>query len=115
MKKVSWLWLLAALVAFGSTHSANAQKGKDGLDRRVVVVNDRSSDMVRLYASRTTTDDWEENILLRAIEAGGKVVINFDDGTGACTFDFRAIFKDNLLVHMWRIDVCQETHWRIVD
>jgi len=115
MKRVSLLWLLAVLATTGSGNSAHAQKGKDGKDRWVIVVNDRSSDMMRLYASRTTTDDWEENILVRPIGAGAKVRINFDDGTGACTFDFRAIFKDNLSVHMWRINVCEEGYWRVVD
>jgi len=115
MKRAWLFWLLAVSAIAGVGSSAYGQKGKDGKDRNVIVVNDRSSDMMRLYASRTTTDDWEENILVRPIEAGASMRINFDDGTGACTFDFRAIFKDNLSVHMWRINVCREEYWRVVD
>ena len=95
MKRAFGFLLLAALVTAGADSPVFAQKSKDGEDRWVVVVNDRSSDMVRLYAARATTDDWEENMLPRPIRAGSKVRILFDDGTGACLFDFRAVFKDN--------------------
>lgn len=110
--------LLIALVAVGITtglaFSAYAQT-KDGKDRRVVIVNERSSDLVRLYGSRTTIGDWEENILVKSIKAGSKQLINFDDGTGACLFDFRAVFKDNLQAHMWSFNVCRESYWVLVD
>ena len=115
MKRVFGLWLLAVVATAGTAHSAYAQVGKDGKDRWVIVINDRSSDMMRLYAARVTTDDWEENMLTRPIPAGSRVRINFDDGTGACVFDFRAVFRDSLMVHMWRINVCREEAWRIVD
>jgi hypothetical protein len=116
MKRFSSFALFAVLAAVVAPYSAHAQKGKDGENREVIVVNDRASDMVRLYAARTTTADWEENILSQqAIPAGTKVKINFDDGTGACEFDFRAVFRDNVVVHYWRINVCQELYWRIAD
>lgn len=118
MKRVLGFLLLAVLAA-AAVASAAAQQvgqpGKDGKNRWVHVVNDRSSDMVRLYASRVSTDDWEENILVRPIPTGAEVPVNFDDGTGACLFDFRAVFKDNVIVHMWRINVCRESYWRVVD
>jgi hypothetical protein len=107
---VSMAVMTAAVIDF----SAQAQSA-DGKDRRVLVVNQRSTDMLRLYGSRTTTDSWEENILLTPIPSGGKRVINFDDGTGACLYDFRAIFKDNVPVHIWSINVCRESYWVVVD
>ena len=106
---------LAALgVAFAMANSAHAQS-KDGHDRRVMIINDRSSDMLRLYGSRTTTGEWEENIMIMPLKSGAKRVINFDDGTGACLFDFRAVFRDNQTVHQWSINVCREEYWRVVD
>jgi hypothetical protein len=106
--------LVAVMTAAGIDLSAYAQSA-DGKDRRVVVLNQRSSDMLRLYGSRTTTDSWEENVLLTPIPSGSKRVINFDDGTGACMYDLRAIFKDNVPVHMWNINVCRESYWVVVD
>jgi hypothetical protein len=116
MKRICLLWLFAVLATVAAPYSAHAQRGKDGENRVVIIVNDRASDILRLYASRTTTDDWEENILSeQSIPAGKRVSINFDDGTGACLFDFRAVFRDNAVVHMFRLNVCEEVYWRIAD
>jgi hypothetical protein len=108
------LAIVTAVAAAGGGLPVEAQSA-DGKDRRVLVVNQRSTDMLRLYGARTTTDSWEENILLTPIPSGGKRVINFDDGTGACQFDLRAIFRDNVPVHMWNINVCRESYWVVVD
>ena len=109
------LSLVAAMgMAVGMASWAHAQS-KDGRDRRVMIINERTSDMVRLYGSRTTTGEWEENIFSVPLKSGAKRVINFDDGTGACFFDFRAIFRDNLTVHAWNFNVCREEYWQVVD
>jgi hypothetical protein len=113
MKRILWLLPLAALATVGGGPSVNAQR--DGENRWVVVLNERSSDMMRLYASRTTKSDWDRNMLPNPIPAGTKMNLNFDDGTTACHFDFRAVFRDKRTVHMWRINVCQESYWRVTD
>jgi hypothetical protein len=114
MKGILALCLLAAVSLASAGPPAHAQS-KDGKDRRVMIVNDRSSDMLRLYGSRTTTSEWEENIITIPIKQGARRVINFDDGSGACLFDFRAIFRDDLTVHKWSINVCREEVWRVAD
>src|SRR5262245_14511823 len=106
--------LVVAGLAYATTHAVRAQS-KDGQDRRVMIINDRSSDMLRLSGVRTTTGDWQEHIIITPIKSGGRRVINFDDGTGACMFDFRAIFRDDLTVHQWSINVCRADFWRAVD
>lgn len=113
--KLFCLPLMMALFAVFAISAGVQAQSKDGRDRRVMIINDRSSDMLRLYGSRTTTDEWEENIIVAPIKSGGRRVINFDDGTGACLYDFRAIFSDNQTVHMWKINVCREEYWRVVD
>lgn len=112
--KRTLLWLLIFLAASGS-YSANAQLSKDGKNRRVIVLNERTSDMMRLYASRISTSDWEENILTQPVKAGKGIRVDFDDGTGACLFDFRAVFRDGLQAHMWKFNVCREVYWRVAD
>lgn len=114
MKRILFSGFVIVAAAAGMVWPAHAQS-KDKHDRRVVIINDRTSDMTRLYGSRTTTGDWEENIITTPIRSGSKRVINFDDGSGACTFDFRAIFRDNLTAHKWSINVCREEAWRVVD
>ena len=114
MKGIASSWLIAVAAAAATVPLAHAQS-KDGKDRRVMIINDRSSDMLQLYGSRTATSEWEENIIVVPIKKGTKRVINFDDGSGACFFDFRAVFKDNLTVHKWSINVCREEFWRVAD
>ena len=115
MKKVVSILLLTALASALAGPLEAQRRAKDENDRRVMVVNTRSSPMMRLYAARTTTSEWEENILSQPISAGSRIMINFEDGTGACNFDFRAVFKDKQIVHMWNINVCVESEWLAVD
>jgi hypothetical protein len=113
--KRACLLILVSVAAMYTISRGALGQSKDGQDRRVMIINERTSDMLRLYGSRTTTSEWEENILITPIRTGTKRVINFDDGTGACMFDFRAIFRDNMTVHQWSINVCREEAWRTID
>lgn len=80
----------------------------DEHDRRVVITNETSYAIVEFYASRVSTDSWEEDLLgdrvLRSGEAG---VFNFDDGTGACLFDFKAVFSDGDVVYSQGVNTCK--------
>ena len=40
------------------------------------------------------------------LPTGSSVNINFDDGTGYCTFDFKAVFSDGDEVIQPNVDVC---------
>jgi hypothetical protein len=70
MRKVFPILLLAALASVVAELPLEAQRRTDDYDRRVLVANDRSSPMTRLYGARTTTSDWEENILHEPIAPG---------------------------------------------
>jgi hypothetical protein len=83
------------------------------LDRRVVIVNDTSFDIIEFYGSNTGTNNWEEDILDDDIlSAGESVRINFDDGTGYCMYDFRAVFEDGDVLVRERINVCEIGNYR---
>ena len=59
-----------------------------------------STQGVRLYTPDGSlgvngTNDWQEDILGSDIlPSGSSVVINVDDGTGYCKYDFKAVFED---------------------
>jgi hypothetical protein len=90
---------VAACVTLGAM-SAQAN------DRRVNIINETSTDMIEFYASNIGTDDWEEDILgAYILEAGGSVVVNIDDGTGYCKFDFLGVFADGEEVLKRGVDV----------
>jgi len=102
MKKFSSA-LVLALLAIGVTDAA-------ALDRRVRIVNDSSYDIREFYASNTGSRSWEEDILGRNIlPAGSSVVINIDDGSGYCKYDFLAVFEDGDQVTSSDNNVCELT------
>ncbi len=92
----------AAAFAFASIASAQA------LDRHVTIVNDTNTDIVEFYGSQVDAKDWQEDILgSKVLSAGSSVSVNFDDGTGYCMFDFRAVFADGDVLVRKKINVCE--------
>ena len=78
------------------------------IDRTVTVVNNSGLTITRFYGSNTGRSSWEEDILGNGvIPAGSSVDINFNDGTGACLFDFKAIFADGSTATETNVDVCR--------
>lgn len=86
------------------------------LDRRVRIVNDSSYDIVEFYASNKGSKSWEEDILGRNIlPAGHNVVINIDDGSGYCKFDFLAVFEDGDELIKYDQNVCELSTFTYTD
>lgn len=77
-------------------------------DRRVRIVNDTGFTMVEFYGSNKGSQSWEEDILgTDVLEDGQSVVVNFDDASGYCKFDFRAVFNDGDEVVETGVNVCE--------
>ncbi|KFL31702.1 hypothetical protein JP75_09340 [Devosia riboflavina] len=86
------------------------------LDRRVRINNETSYDIVRFYASNTGTNSWEEDILGNDIlPAGYSVMINIDDGSGYCKYDFLAVFEDGDQVQASNKNVCELSEFSFTD
>lgn len=86
------------------------------LDRRVRINNETSYDIVRFYASNTGTNSWQEDILGDDIlPSGYSVVINIDDGTGYCKYDFLAVFDDGDQVTAANKNVCELAEFSFTD
>jgi len=80
---------------------ANAQ------DRHVEIVNETQHGIVHFYASNVDRGSWEEDILgENVLPVGQSVNINIDDGSGACMYDFKAVFDDGDELVRNGIDVC---------
>lgn len=107
--KIVALVLAAAVFAAGVVDA-------QALDRRVRINNKSSYDIVRFYASNTGTDDWQEDILGDAIlPSGQSVIINIDDGTGYCKYDFLAVFEDGDQVTSADNNVCELSDFNFTD
>ena len=102
--------LAFAAVATLGMSSANAQ------DRRVNIINETSYDIVEFYASNVGEGDWEEDILGQDIlESGASVMIDIDDGTGYCKYDFMAVFDDGDEVVKEDVNVCEISSFRFTE
>lgn len=102
MKKLTISIMLAAAALVGlAAGPATAQ------DRHVEIINDTQHTIVHFYASNIGRDTWEEDILGESVlPVGRSVNINIDDGSGACLYDFKAVFDDGDELVRNRIDVC---------
>lgn len=106
------------LAAFGAAVvlSSVASAPAVAQDRRVRIINDTRHTMVRFYASNSSRTSWEEDILgRRVLPAGQSVMINIDDGSGACLFDFKAVFDDGDVLTRSQINVCQISEYRYTE
>jgi hypothetical protein len=86
----------------------------DRNDRRVKIINETNTPVYHFYGSNAGSESWEEDILGREVLMPGKsVVINFDDGSGYCKFDFKIVFKDKTEIVRENIDVCKVEVYRL--
>ena len=98
-----------AIMAIGTMDAA-------ALDRRVRINNYTSYDIVEFYASNKGSRSWEEDILGRNIlPAGNSVVINIDDGSGYCKYDFLAVFEDGEELVKYDNNVCELSQFNYTD
>lgn len=94
--------IAATILAMTMATSAFAQ------DRRVLIVNNTGFTMVEFYGSNVGSDSWEEDILgFDVLPSGTSVNVNFDDGSGYCQFDFKAVFDDGDVLTENRINICE--------
>ena len=102
--------MVSIFAVFGAVDQAAA------VDRRVKIINETTFDMVEFYGSNVGTDSWEEDLLGDDIlPAGSFFIVNFDDGSGYCMFDFLGVFEDGDEVIKRRVNVCQIGTFRFAE
>lgn len=102
---------LAFVVIAGQTSGAFAY------DRHVRIYNDSSYTIKEFYASNSGTKDWEEDILGKdVLYSGQSVMVNINDGTGYCQFDFLAVFEDGDQAQSdGAVNVCETSDFHFTD
>ena len=107
MKKLAFAFVgLMALSACetGTTPMA----GGDNINRVVNINNNTGMTMTHFYASNSQMSSWgpEQLGATTVLPSGRGTSINFDDGTGACIFDFRARFSNGQELKKFGVNVC---------
>jgi hypothetical protein len=83
-------------------------QSRDGQNRRVRVHNQTGWTMTHFYASDSRVDDWQEDMLgSDVLAANASIIMNIDDGSGACLYDFKARFTNGQELTRFRVNVCQ--------
>ena len=83
-------------------------QSRDGLNRRVRIHNNTGWTMLRFYASDSRVTSWQEDMLGRGVlNAGRSIMMNIDDGSGACLYDFKAEFTNGQVLTRFNVNVCQ--------
>ncbi|KMO44920.1 hypothetical protein VQ03_00500 [Methylobacterium tarhaniae] len=99
MTRIIFSSAILLLISSQATMAAN---------RHVDIVNKTGMTLKEFYASSTGSNNWEEDILGRDTIANGETFdINIDDGTGACRFDFRAVFQNGGESVKRNVNVCE--------
>jgi hypothetical protein len=90
-----------------NTSAASSTADSAQPDRHVRVYNNTQHTMEHFYASNTNVNSWQEDILGQSVlSPGDSANINIDDGTGACEFDFKAVFDDGQSLIRHDVNVC---------
>jgi hypothetical protein len=51
---------------------------------------------------------WEEGVLgADVLASGNSRIVDFDDGTGYCRFDLRAVFDDGAVLEREDVNICE--------
>ncbi|MGR3722012.1 hypothetical protein LGT41_0013710 [Abyssibius alkaniclasticus] len=79
-------------------------------NRVMDIVNNTNMTMTHFYASNTSQSTYADQLGSSVLPAGRYITINFDDGTGACWFDFKARFSSGQELSA-RVNVCVESRW----
>lgn len=87
---------------------------RDGLDRRVRVVNNSDQTITLIYGSSVGERAWgRDRIPTTTLAAGSATVVDFNDDNGECQYDLRADFADRSSREQRNVNICRVSEWAI--
>lgn len=98
---------LALAVGLGGCVDDTPTTTTSAQNRNVRIVNQTGRTIWSMNASRSSSNLWGGDIFgPYTLPSGTSRTFNFNDGTGACIFDFRFNFRDGSTYERYRINVC---------
>lgn len=113
MQKVATVALAIAPVAAGVLLMSSLEAS--AYDRSIRVVNNSSDRLVSLYATHVDRSGWGPDLLAGTIPPGRQRIIDVEDYSGYCRYDFKAVFSSGATAEKWRMNACVVESWRITD
>ena len=90
----------------------STSKGQANHDRRMDIVNQTGRTINHFYATNSSVKKWGRDLLGQDVIAPGQSYrFDFNDGTGHCTFDFRAVLDNGRPIERYGVNVCTATAW----
>lgn len=79
----------------------------DGENRRIRMINNTSYTIRRMYGSNQSAQTWQEDVLGdNVLSPGQSVVVNWDDNTCSCMYDFKVVYSDGDTSTKGGVNVC---------
>lgn len=104
-----------AALPMGESRSAAIQHQ----DRSLLVINQTQVDIIGIYASAVSSNNWGENMIVSShhepVPSGGRVLADMDDKSGSsnCRYDLKAVLSNGQISTKENVDVCLVTDWTI--
>lgn len=93
---------IAAALTFATMSLAQAE------DLVFEVINDTSVDLIAIFISPSSVDDWEQDVLgSDVLPSGYAMDVVVADGREDCFYDIQGIFEDGDTVEDYEIDLCE--------
>jgi hypothetical protein len=87
----------------------------DGFDRRIVMVNASSYTINEIHASNVGRQYYGPDLMgSQVLYSGEKGVLNLDDETGSCRFDFKIVTEAGIIFKR-NVNICQVEVYTIYD
>ncbi len=84
------------------------------LDRHLELTNNTRMAIVEVYVAQVGTGRWQKDLLGDAILApANSLLVDVDDETGSCRFDFKTVFDDGTSLIRRDINVCAVERYAI--
>ena len=105
MKKLAFAFI--GLLALSACETGGTSVS-DSRNRVVTINNTTGMTMTHFFASNSNMSSWGPEQLgpTTVLPSGRSTTINFDDGTGACVYDFRARFSNGSELKKFGVNVC---------
>ena len=100
-----------------TTHRSVSRQ--EPLDRRVLIINQTQSDIIGIYASDVSSNEWGNNMIVSShhdpVPSGGRVLADMDDDSGSrnCRYDLKAVLSNGDKYESSNVDVCSVAKWTV--